>query len=52
MKELIINLYKRGLNEKQIKDELLLYGYKEKGINKAFKDFTNTFTTPKQIFDL
>ena len=47
----IIFLYKRGLSEKEIKQELELQGFSTKEIKKAFKEFYSTFKTVKEVFN-
>lgn len=47
----IIELYVKGKNEKQIKDELLLLGFKKRAIDKEFKVFINRFKTVNEVFE-
>ena len=46
----IIFLYKKGLSEKEIKQELELKGFSKKEIKNAFKEFNYTFKTVKEVF--
>lgn len=47
----IVEFYTQGKNERQIKDELLLLGFKKGAINKGFKVFVNKFNTVTEIFE-
>ena len=50
MKEIIF-LYKKGLSEKEIRQELELKGFSKKEIKKAFNEFFSTFKTVKEVFN-
>lgn len=50
MKEIVF-LYKRGLSENEIKQELELKGFSTKEIKNAFKEFYSTFKTVKEVFN-
>ena len=50
MLKIILSLYVQSKNENQIKEELILQGFKKSKINKEFKKFVKKFNSVKEIF--